>query len=72
MSQAQRVRVGTLNYLVHQLNCLAVQDVIVEALTYVDVSRLHDTIERLLDDKQSEFRQMLESGMWVLIDALFF
>ena len=54
---------GALNCLVHQLNCLAVQDAIVEALTYVDVSGLQDAIERLLDDKHSEFRPMLESGM---------
>ena len=72
MGQARRVRVGALNCLVHQLNCLAVQDAIVEALTYVDVSGLQDAIERLLDDKHSEFRPMLESGMWAFIDALFF
>jgi hypothetical protein len=48
-----------------------VQDAIVEALTHVDVSGLQDTIERLLDDKHSEFRLMLESGMWAIIDASF-
>jgi hypothetical protein len=57
--------------LVHQLNYLPVQDAIVEALTHVDVSGLQDTIERLLDDKHSEFRLMLESGMWAIIDASF-
>lgn len=50
---------------------IEIQDAIVEALTHVDVSGLQDTIERLLDDKHSEFRLMLESGMWAIIDASF-
>lgn len=50
---------------------IEIQDAIVEALTHVDVSGLQDTIERLLDNKHSEFRPMLESGMWAIIDASF-
>ena len=52
-----------LYYLVHQLDCLAAQDAIIEALTHVDAGGLQDTIERLLDDKHSEFIPMLDSGM---------
>lgn len=63
MGQAWKVRVMGLYYLVHQLDCLAAQDAIIEALTHVDAGGLQDTIERLLDDKHSEFIPMLDSGM---------
>ena len=56
--------------LVHWLKCLAAQDAIIEALTHVDVGGLQDIIERLLDDKHSEFLLMLDSGMWAFIKSL--
>ncbi|KAF8271420.1 hypothetical protein EI94DRAFT_582509 [Lactarius quietus] len=46
-----------------------VQDAIIGALTHVDVSGLQDTIERLLDDKHSEFLLMLEGAFQQLINA---
>ncbi len=57
--------------LVHRLNRPAAQDAIIEALTHVDVGGLQDIIERLLDDKHSEFLLMLDSGMWAFINPLF-
>lgn len=57
--------------LVNQLNCQAAPDAIIEALTHVDVGGLRDIIERLLDDKHSEFLPMLDSGKWALINPLF-
>ncbi|KAI9460904.1 hypothetical protein BJY52DRAFT_238446 [Lactarius psammicola] len=43
------------------------QDTIIEALTHVDVSGLQDIIERLLNDKHSEFLLMLDSALQRLI-----
>ncbi|KAH8998944.1 hypothetical protein EDB86DRAFT_790333 [Lactarius hatsudake] len=42
------------------------QDAIIEALTQVDVGGLQGIIERLLDDKHSEFLLMLNSGVEAL------
>lgn len=47
------------------------QDAIIEALTHVDMGGLQDIIERLLDDKHSEFLLMLDSGMWAFINPMF-
>ncbi|KAH9042393.1 hypothetical protein EDB84DRAFT_913523 [Lactarius hengduanensis] len=42
------------------------QDAIIEALTHVDVGGLQGIIERLLDDRHSEFLLMLNSGVEAL------